>query len=86
MTKTQAEVMNALAALSKDRPKTWSSAAAIRDERLGDKVDEKGTFLRTTKNALRQLSTIVPKLVQSSAVGWRMTAAGRTMAETQLNI
>lgn len=86
LTRAQEEVFSALHRLSGGDPVVWHDAVQVRDERLDGREDAHDTYLRTTQNALVQIEAIVPRLVQHSAVGWRLTAVGRVMAETQLKL
>jgi len=62
--------------------------ALIRDRRIVamGKDDPSDVYLRTTADALERVRKIVPSLLDRNHNGYRLTAAGQAVAETQLGV
>jgi hypothetical protein len=91
LTEVQAQVIAALARLAKKEPEKWGfSVEQIRDQRVsGWPAKERvnlATYFRTTQNALRQLNKLTPMLTNCNAVSWKLSPAGKAVAETQLGV
>lgn len=88
LTGVQTQVMLAMYRLSKEHPSRWGfTVEQIRDQRVSgwpNKNPDPNIYYRTTENALIQLYDIVPRLTNRNAVAWKLSVAGRAVAETQL--
>lgn len=83
LTPVQIEVLQALFKLSSgERP--WKSVPDIYQQRMAKRGAQDNRLLRTTEESLKKLAAHVPQLVTSNAVMWRLTSAGKVVAETQL--
>lgn len=91
LTPVQAQVIAALARLAKKQPEKWGfTVEQIRDQRISgwhhkEEID-RDVYFRTTQSALRQLNRIVPMLTNCNAVSWKLSPAGKAVAETQLGV
>ena len=89
LTEVQRQTATALAKLARDMPqKTFFMVEEVRYVRLQTlgKEEKNQIYLRTTRNALGQLNSIVPSVVSSNAIGWKLTEVGKVMARSQLGI
>lgn len=89
LTEVQRQTATALATLARDAPqKKFFMVEEVRHVRLQmlGKEERNQTYLRTTRNALWQLNEMVPTLVSSNAIGWKLTEVGKVMARSQLGI
>jgi hypothetical protein len=88
LTPAQQQSLAALARLERETGiQRYFSVSLVRDRRvlaMGKKPTE--VYLRTTATALEQISEIVPSLLDHNHNGYRLTAAGRAVAETQLGV
>lgn len=83
LTTVQGEVLQALFHISNgERP--WRSTANIYQQRIANRSVQDARLLRTTEESLKKLAAHVPQLVTSNAMMWRLTSAGKIVAETQL--
>lgn len=92
LTDVQRQTALALAKLTKSSHKLFFTVEEICQERLFElgKEDTKGTYTRTTWNALKQIHEMVPAVISRNGIGayggWRFTDVGRVMARTQLGV
>ena len=86
LTAPQTEVLMALVVLSREG--TWFQTELILRERMEGKEFNHKSFFRATEGILLKLEGSVPRLVESrsgkTGKSWRLTPAGKAVAETQL--
>jgi len=89
LTPVQQQGLAALARLERETGvRRFFPVAMIRDRRIVamGKNDPSDVYLRTTASALERVAEIVPSLLDHSNHGYRLTHAGRVVAETQLGV
>jgi hypothetical protein len=89
LTPAQQQSLAALARLERETGlKRYFPVSLIRDRRIVamGKEDPSDVYLRTTANALERINEIVPSLLDRTKHGYRLTAAGQAVAETQLGV
>lgn len=88
LTPVQQQVLAAMARLEVELGRYAFHLEEILARRLTAmaKTDPKNAYFRSTATALSQLAEFVPRLVSSTELGFTLSLAGRSTAETQLGI